>query len=68
MEEKVSFTILLNCGMNEAVDKVTEALKSEGFGILTKIDVRETFSQSDGILSFATSQLEDDGMVVPEMP
>jgi uncharacterized protein (DUF302 family) len=45
MEEKVSYTILLNCGMNEAVDKVTEALKSEGFGILTKIDVRETFKK-----------------------
>ena len=28
-------------GFEEAIQKVTEALKSEGFGILTEIDVRE---------------------------
>jgi uncharacterized protein (DUF302 family) len=29
-------------GFGEAIEKVTEALKSEGFGILTEIDVTET--------------------------
>jgi len=30
---------------NEAIDKVTEALKEEGFGILTEIDVKETLKK-----------------------
>ncbi|MBU2493041.1 MAG: DUF302 domain-containing protein [Bacteroidetes bacterium] len=29
-------------GFEDAIEKVTDALKSEGFGILSKIDVRET--------------------------
>lgn len=29
----------------EAVDKVTEALKSEGFGILTQINIQETLKK-----------------------
>lgn len=29
-------------GFKEAIEKVTEALKQEGFGILTEIDVKET--------------------------
>ncbi len=32
-------------GFEEAIEKVTEALKSEGFGILTEIDVKETLKQ-----------------------
>ncbi|MBD3223126.1 MAG: DUF302 domain-containing protein [Caldithrix sp.] len=30
---------------NEAIDKVTAALKEEGFGILTEIDVQNTMKQ-----------------------
>lgn len=32
-------------GFEEAIEKVTEALKSEGFGILTEIDVKETLKK-----------------------
>ncbi|MBE0539376.1 MAG: DUF302 domain-containing protein [Ignavibacterium sp.] len=32
-------------GFEEAIKKVTEALKSEGFGILTEIDVKETLKK-----------------------
>jgi len=32
-------------GFDEAIEKVTEALKSEGFGILTEIDVEETLKK-----------------------
>ncbi|ELR71140.1 hypothetical protein C900_03104 [Fulvivirga imtechensis AK7] len=33
----------------EAIKKVTEALKEEGFGVLTEIDVRETFKKKLGV-------------------
>ncbi|MCB8995510.1 MAG: DUF302 domain-containing protein [Bacteroidales bacterium] len=33
---------LVNVGFEEALEKVTEALKHEGFGILTEIDVKAT--------------------------
>ncbi len=32
-------------GFAEAIEKVTEALKNEGFGILTEIDVKETLKK-----------------------
>lgn len=32
-------------GFEEAIEKVTEALKNEGFGILTEIDVKETLKK-----------------------
>ena len=34
---------------DEAITKVTESLKKEGFGILTKIDVKEKFKEKLGI-------------------
>lgn len=36
------FSRVLTLGFDEAVAKVTEALKREGFGVLTTIDVRDT--------------------------
>ena len=35
--------------VDEAERKVTEALKQEGFGVLTKIDVKEKFREKLGI-------------------
>ena len=39
------FNIQLSCGFDEAVDKVTEAMQTEGFGVLTEIDVKATLKK-----------------------
>jgi len=39
------FTKVLNISYPEAIDRVTEELKKEGFGILTEIDVKETLKK-----------------------
>lgn len=36
------FTKVLSTDFNSAIDKVTEELKKEGFGVLTEIDVKAT--------------------------
>lgn len=36
---------LQNMSFDDAIEKVTEALKQEGFGILTEIDVKETLKK-----------------------
>ena len=42
---KYYFNKLLEIPFDEAVSKVTEQLKKEGFGILTEIDVKETLKK-----------------------
>lgn len=39
----------LNSNFDESLLNVTEALKSEGFGVLTEIDVRETLKKKLGV-------------------
>jgi uncharacterized protein (DUF302 family) len=39
------FNVQMKCGFTEAVDKVTEALKTEGFGVLSEIDVKATLKK-----------------------
>lgn len=41
----IGFTVKLSVPYDEAVQRVTNALKAEGFGILTTIDVKETLKQ-----------------------
>jgi uncharacterized protein (DUF302 family) len=43
--EPFAFEILLDNGYDEAVDKVTAALKGEGFGVITRIDVKATVKE-----------------------
>ncbi|PKP25368.1 MAG: hypothetical protein CVU03_08430 [Bacteroidetes bacterium HGW-Bacteroidetes-2] len=39
------FSKTVNYSFNQAIEKITEELKKEGFGILTEIDVKETFKK-----------------------
>ena len=42
-------TKVLASGYEEALGRITEALKTEGFGVLTEIDVRETLKKKLGV-------------------
>ncbi|AFN74037.1 hypothetical protein MROS_0796 [Melioribacter roseus P3M-2] len=39
------FTKTIEANFEDAIEKVTQALKSEGFGVLTEIDVKETLKK-----------------------
>jgi uncharacterized protein (DUF302 family) len=42
---KYYFEKTLTCSFNEAIERVTEELKKEGFGVLTEIDVKATLKK-----------------------
>ncbi len=48
-ESPYGFGTTLMMPVDEAVDRTTEALKSEGFGVLTTIDVRQTLQNKLGV-------------------
>jgi len=43
------FAKTLHCSFDEAVQRVTDTLKKVGFGIITEIDVKDTFRKKLGI-------------------
>lgn len=45
MSTDLGFEVTLNAPYEQAVEQVVAALKVEGFGILTRIDVRATFKE-----------------------
>ena len=44
-----SFSKIVDLSYENALEKVTEELKNEGFGILTEIDVRQTLKKKLGV-------------------
>jgi uncharacterized protein (DUF302 family) len=43
--KEYAFTTVLNTSYENAISKVTDALKEEGFGVLTEIDVKATLKK-----------------------
>lgn len=43
------FAKTLDVSFEDAVHRATEALKQEGFGVITEIDVRDTFKKKIGV-------------------
>ena len=48
MSTAIGFEIYLDATYDHSVNMVSEALKSEGFGVLTTIDVQSTFKKKMG--------------------
>jgi uncharacterized protein (DUF302 family) len=48
VSQDIGFELEMSEGHDAAVEKVTEALKTEGFGVLTSIDVRATLQEKIG--------------------
>lgn len=46
--EPISFSVTLPVDQEQAVARLTDGLKAEGFGILTRIDVQQTFREKLG--------------------
>lgn len=45
----MSHDVRLDCAHEEAIDRVTDALAAEGFGVLSRIDIDEKFRDKLGI-------------------
>jgi uncharacterized protein (DUF302 family) len=48
MSEQLGYEVHLDEGYEQAIEKVTEALKAKGFGVLTSIDVKGAFKEKLG--------------------
>jgi len=49
VNEELGFEIRLTLSRDKAVDKVTDALKAEGFGVMTKIEMDQAFREKIGV-------------------
>ena len=48
MSETIGFEVQIDKPYHQSMEKVVEALKSEGFGVLTQIDVKATLKEKLG--------------------
>ena len=48
MEQTIAYQVRIRAPFDEAVTVITDALKSQGFGILTQIDVKSTLKEKLG--------------------
>jgi len=47
--KEYALTSILNTSYEDAISKITDALKEEGFGVLTEIDVKATLKKKLGV-------------------
>jgi uncharacterized protein (DUF302 family) len=47
--KEYAFTTVLNTSYENAISRITDALKEEGFGVLTEIDVKATLKKKLGV-------------------
>lgn len=45
MSQQIAFEVIVPASYEQAIEKTAEALKTEGFGILTRIDVKQTLKE-----------------------
>jgi uncharacterized protein (DUF302 family) len=45
MSQSIAFEVTVSAPYDKAIEKTTDALKTEGFGILTRIDVKQTLKE-----------------------
>ena len=45
MSQKLAFEVVLSTTMDEAIARLTEALKAQGFGVLTRIDTPKVLKE-----------------------
>lgn len=48
MQAEIGFEVHIALDVEQALEKITAELKKEGFGVLTKIDVRQTLKEKLG--------------------
>jgi uncharacterized protein (DUF302 family) len=48
MPSKIGREVTMECAVNEAIERVTNALAAEGFGVLTRVDVQATMREKLG--------------------
>jgi uncharacterized protein (DUF302 family) len=49
MSDELAFTVRMKSNFNEAHERVVGALKQQGFGVLTQIDVQATMKEKLGV-------------------
>lgn len=49
MDRSIAFVVTLPLPYEQATERLVEALKNEGFGILTRIDVKSTLKEKLGV-------------------
>ena len=49
MDRPLSFDVRINAAFDDAIERTTAALKEQGFGVLTRIDVHDTLREKIGV-------------------